>query len=260
MNGGNQGARSSRIRRNFTSKGPDAWSMLFPDTVRNSNTGDHEKSFDYVLRHTQYRIRDLLRLTRECVEHEAVNREISVDDVLGGRQGQRISERNIRAAIVKACKGTATDRILEGNRRFPGLAEDAELLRGIAVPFKIGEVKKRMERRSDGARREIVGVLNNLWNSSIIGLQINGRSVDSVKQLKASLDTGTLSQIDKDQKNAVFYVFDYATDKNILDIVNTFDGEDGKSEHNDIDVNLVLHPMLFEYLDARVNEKHPIGI
>lgn len=250
-----------RVRRSFTEKGPkDAWSALFPETVRNSNTGDEENSFDYIVRHTQYRIRDLLRLSRECIEHEAVNQDIQMDDVLSSKNGIKISEKSIRAAVIKVCKSTSIERILEGDRRFPGLSEHADKLRGIAVPFSVDDVKKRFFNSDGTSGVDVIKALDNLWNCGVVGVQITAGTDAALKQLKASLESGTQSRFSAEQKKGIFYLFEHSSDKNLIDIINTFDGINGKGEHNDISVALILHPMLFEHLDARVNEKHPIGV
>ena len=69
-----------------------------------------------------------------------------------------------------------------------------------------------------------------------------------------------MARFDELKGQAVFYVFEHFTEKGFADIINTYDGSAGRSEHTDISLKLVVHPMLFELLDVRVSEPHPIGI
>lgn len=251
-----------RIGRPFARKGTaDAWDALFPGTVKNRGSGHPEEAFDYLVRHSQYRVRDVLRLTRECVEHESELRTTTKDDVLYGRGGLRLSERAITSAVAKTCRMTANERVIEGERRFPGLREATEALRGMKVPFTSTELKKRLQRRADPALdHDFLRTVDNLWNSGIIGVQLKASSLAAVNQLIASFDTVCMASRDQQGQRAIFYVFEHATDRRITEILKTFDGADAKVDVTDIALALTVHPMLFEHLDVRVEEPLPVGV
>jgi len=248
-----------RIRKSFLERSTlDAWDALFQSTVRNSNTNDPEDTFAYILRHSQYRVRDILRLTREVVEYEAVYREETPDDVLHGRGGRKVSEKSIRAAIRETCRKTAIERVLEAQRRFPAITDYVEALRGLVIPFTVDDLKRRLRRRSEGDHPAAINkMLDWLWSSGIVGLQLKASSKAALNQLAASFGTSGLAIEYKDEAGGVFYLFEHLEDRTINDILNTY-GE--SSEHLDIRAKLVVHPMMFEYLDIRPVEDHPIGI
>lgn len=252
-----------RVGRSFVAKGnQDAWSALFEPTVRNSVTKTPEDSFEYVLRHSQYRVRDVLRMTRMAVEYEAVKREVHVDSVLRGRGGLKVTEKILNAAIRRACNDTSVERVLEASRRFPDIGRYIEALRGISVPFDFNELtKKRWSSILEGKPKdEVFKAFEQLWSSGIIGIQLHAQSKAAVDQLTGSIGTGCLSRAKRSETEAVFFVFDHLSDRKPYDILTTFDHSEGEKEHKDIKAKIVAHPIMFEYLDVRTTSEIPIGI
>ena len=251
-----------RVGRSFSAKGnQDAWAGIFNPTVRNSVTGTHEETFSYILRHSQYRVRDILRMTRMAVETEAVSRDVDVDTILHARGGLKVTEKSLRAAVRRACSDTSTERVLEATRRFPHVSEHIESLRGIAIPFDFNALKKRWSHHATSTSTDVVfRAFDELWRSGIIGIQLRALSKAATSQLKGSIGSGCLSRSMQSDSGAVFYVFDHLSDRKPYEILTTFDHSGGKNEHHDIRANIVVHPMMFEYLDVRPLEDHPIGI
>lgn len=252
-----------RVRRSFTATPQnDAWSALFADRVKNANHSiqQSEDTFSYVLRHSQYRVRDILRLTREAVEYEASVRGVSVDDVVSSRH-LRVTERSIRASIRRTCKQTAEERVLEAGRRFQDFASIIEAVRGISVPFTVADLKRRIQKRGFDRPDDIVlKHLDTLWSGGVLGLQIRTRSPQSVSQVSGAFGPTTRSSHLPGANDGVFYLFAHTTDRRAHDIISTYDAVNGQSDEADTDVKLVVHPMMFEYLDIRINETHPVGV
>jgi hypothetical protein len=211
------------------------------------------------LRHSQYRIRDLLRLSREVVEHEADQRQETVESVLIGRGGRKISEKSVRDAVAITCKKTSIERILEGDRRFPGFQMYVEALRGISVPFDFSDLKRRLDRRTNmdapSTPYDFRLVRDHLWSAGVLGLRLSASTEDAVKQVVASFGNDVIKR-NPDNRSATVYLFEHSCEKSIGDIINTFD----TNEAHDIFVKPILHPMMFEFLDARVKSSYPIGI
>ncbi|SPF78152.1 P-loop ATPase, Sll1717 family [Pseudoprimorskyibacter insulae] len=252
-----------RVGRSFVQKGTqDAWSLLFEPFVRNSVTRTPEDSFEYVLRHSQYRVRDVLRMTRMAVEFEAVKREVDTDTVLRGRGGLKVTEKSFNAAIRRACADTSVERVLEASRRFPGIGRYIEALRGISVPFDFNELKKRRWSHllSEDEKDGVFKAFDQLWSAGIIGIQLHAQSKLAVDQLKGSIGSSCLSKSNRSESEAVFYVFDHLSDRKPYEILTTFDHSDGGNEHHDIQTKIVVHPIMFEYLDVRPVSEFPIGI
>ena len=90
--------------RTFT-RSFDAWSILFEDYTINEHCKPkiREDSFLYLLRHTHYRPRDIQRLVRLAVEKFAYLSDISVDDVLLGKDGRKVTGSVIRETPSENC-------------------------------------------------------------------------------------------------------------------------------------------------------------
>lgn len=259
-----------RVRRSFQRKGPvDAWSALFGEAVINRSCGNiREESFDYILRHSQYRPRDILRMAREIVEHEVASRtssedsksNIAIDEVLLGRGGRKISEKNIRAAVRRTAHQTAVDRIIEAERRFPIVRELSECIRGMAIPFSAADLKRRIESHF-GPRAERIDLseaVEKLWHSGIIGVEITTHTPSAAQHISSVYSSGVRSPTSGGRTER-FYLFEYNADRDITQIVRGFP-EEGLNEQGDAEYALVLHPVMFEYLSARRVNEYVIGV
>ena len=88
---------NKRIEHEFTlsrkparRRGKDAWEELFGEKIRNVWNGKNEDTFQYFLRHTHHRTRDMIRLARNAVKAhvDTLTKEYgdaNVDDVFLGK-------------------------------------------------------------------------------------------------------------------------------------------------------------------------------
>lgn len=128
----------------FNKDTPDYWSLLFENKVINGfcEPSIHEDySFDYFLRHTHYRARDLLRLARICVEEYANNYNVSLNDTLK----IQIPAQSIKETFRKIGSRQAEYLITEGSRRFPELVELEKHIAGLPILFTKEDLKKRID-------------------------------------------------------------------------------------------------------------------
>ena len=97
----------------------DAWSCLFEPRVHNDYCSPpvSEDSFDYVLRHTHHRARDLQQIARRAVDSSAESRHIPVDEVLFGKGGARISGTTIRKTLQSFGPEWPQLLLIEGGRQ-----------------------------------------------------------------------------------------------------------------------------------------------
>jgi hypothetical protein len=107
------------------------WTPFFGSTLTNSR-GLRERSFPYILRHTQLRPRQLIVLANEIAQH-------AVDS----KNFPRFSEANIRDGIKAAEKRLATEVISAYSSVYPKVGLILDVLTGMPAIFKGSELDKR---------------------------------------------------------------------------------------------------------------------
>jgi len=123
-----------RVKR-IKSYSQDPWELLFEKQMISDNYAQpmvFEESFDYILRYTHYRPRELQRLARESVISCAKLNLGDPDDVLRGTGGIKISGEHIRKAIENVIDDTAEDLLVEAERRFPQIKRIQWAVRGVS--------------------------------------------------------------------------------------------------------------------------------
>lgn len=238
-----------RVHRQFTGKGmQDAWSTLFEPTVRNEHCRPifNEDSFEYVLRHTHHRPRDLQRLARKSVEHCKGVLQRDADDILSGASGIKVNGVHIRDAIASCTRETTDSLVTEAARRFPSFSEITERLRGITVPFTTDDLRKRLP------GIDIARAIDELWQSGVMGVEV----IVTDDNQAPTLPKQTL-KINKDlhgREHKRYYFFEYNWDGEANELLMRYRSPGSE-------VRCVLHPKTFEYLlPANVTSEYPIGI
>jgi len=245
-----------RTGRSFR-KGPrDAWYTLFGDSVLNDHCEGriYEDSFCYVLRHTHYRPRDLMHFAREVVEGYASSEKKTLDSVLIGRRGEKISASILRETLRRTCPVSINDRLMpEIKRRYPGVEERIKAsLTGIAVPFTLENLAGRIDRANINI--DLLELVDQLWTSGIIGVEITPKSEQILQSLRGILGREGFRQYTSDRRRIYkWYFFEYNWDGKPIELINRY----AKSE--DTEAKLVLHPRTFEYLQPTVSRHCPIG-
>lgn len=74
----------------------EAWGMLFPKTVKNVVYGHLENSFDYIVRHTLYRPRHLLRILNAI---ETASKDSIVSENIFRRTVRNMASKNVQAFL-----------------------------------------------------------------------------------------------------------------------------------------------------------------
>ncbi len=252
----------ARVKRPFSPKaGRDAWSVLMGQTITNKHCTERlkEDTFLYVLRHTHRRARDVLRVSRMAVEYAAtrLSSPHGLDDILRSHGPPIIENSALRAAVKEYCRSTIDIRIAEAGRRFPGLRACVEQLFGLAVPFSTSDLDKRLKSMRDAycGTANVSEALLRLWNAGLIGLEIYATDASKVESLQQRLGSGLRTYgADHQIKYRRWYVFEYNTRReNFTSTMQGYTNEDG------IVVNLILHPMTFEYLTPVVARDCPKG-
>lgn len=245
------------IGRAYTQKGTgDAWTALFDEHVVNDHCSPQfkEDSFNYILRHTHHRARDIQRFARDAFMYQLRSREgISEDDLLHGRGGRKIAERTVREAVRRTAGATGEERITEAGRRFPSVRVLADCLRGLRVPFALDDFKKRLENLGDKHQYPVRATLDTLWRAGIIGVEMTPLNPEGGKHLALALGTRAIRRYEAGgisiEKR---FFFEYNWDGDPWELLD-------RESLGEIKTELVVHPMTYEYLYPKVTRDYPIG-
>jgi hypothetical protein len=232
-----------------------AWDMLFAKTVRNLRCACDENSFSYFLRHTHHRTRDLMRLARTVIHTQAdlwrQNRPgLTTDDILGGNSGV-VTPTAIRQGVSESIRDSSEDRISEASRKYPNIRDIIDLLRGIDVPF----TESNFSARAKGRDEKVSEMIAMLWESGIIGFEIIPKPGADIPLIERNVGSHAVSEYTRQsgERGKRYFLFEYNTELSITHIERTFNDDQATRK-------IVMHPVFFESLGARVMQDYPIGV
>ncbi|MBV6639342.1 MAG: hypothetical protein KI791_01435 [Cyclobacteriaceae bacterium] len=158
-----------RVKRQYVRK-DEEMNMLLENTITNNycNPNIQENTFDYILRHTHYRPREVQRIMRMTLELCAEKIDRDPDFILRGTGGIKIPGSYIAEAIANYCRDASADLVEESMRRYPKLNDFIDSLKGMNVPFTTEELAHRLA----GTNVTINQALEILWESGFIGIEI----------------------------------------------------------------------------------------
>ena len=220
-------------------------------SVHLGNPGQ-EDSFDYILRHTHHRARDVQKFARVCVETFAEEKNKSLDDVLHGRGGAKISQSCIRQVVREESRRMADLLEAEGARRFTILHRLLDELRGLTVPFTVQDLNGRVARLNG---IDVNSALDMLWWCGVIGVVICAKDPRHVQDLREKLGDDTLRQyqLGGGVKVCAWFLFEYSWSGRGSELIARHENSD------QVDAKLILHPQLFEHLNAHPDRDIPYG-
>ena len=255
--------------------GIDEWDFVFGKHIKNPKVGVVENTFEYVLRHTHYRTRELMRFARRAAEIEANEADKSVFEVLIRKNDRIISETSVRAAVEEESRTTAKERIVEGNRLYDEVEVIVEALKNMPCPFSIDEAGKRLAYiEEEVAKVGVIKSMDMLWSCGIIGAVITANDADQARYIESKYGSATkaanLPRYKKRRSIAAdvneygykkqgkfrFFVFEHNTPR---DDVNVTDLDKYGSDKEGVTVEWVFHPMMFEYLGIRLKNDYVVG-
>lgn len=252
-------------RVNRRSAKRDAWNELFPKRINHRDSGQNffEDSFLFVRRHTHWRPRELLRITRMAVEKQSSRLNQSVEDVL--RRGQ-IEGGVIEDTVNEFCRTKFENELTEEAKRRYGDLKTKEImvsLYGLSNPFCLEDlnrkIKKSQKNLSDESRADnLMNVLKMLYDSGFIGIEIIPSTGAKILEdyLRIFGRETHISHKEPAQLN-LFYLFQYNYDKEISDAINIV------TNRADAELNIVFHPSTwsaFGAVSACTDDNHLIGI
>ncbi|MEP3431170.1 MAG: hypothetical protein ABJN98_20975 [Roseibium sp.] len=234
----------------------DEWSLLFDGEVRNRRCKCNEISFDYFVRHTHHRTRDLMRLARTAIHAEVDLRrrrqvDFSVDDLLKGGPGVFVTQEAMRIGVEEALKETSEDRITEASRRYPEVLVILDRLRGLTLPFKPDALTDRL---SD-IDIETDNAIEVLWECGFLGYRVCPKDKSELSTFERNIGEAAVYNFRTvhGELKKEYYLFEYNCDMMPAQIRRTFNGEFAQ-------VQLVIHPAFIENLGVVPPKEYPIGV
>ncbi len=237
----------------------DAWQALFEDRIADPYCKNrvYEDTFDYCLRHTHHRPRDILRLARRCVETQAELWDTSTDTVLKATHGTRITARAIGEAVRRECFDSAKELIIEASRRLADLEPLTAQLHGLSMPFTRDQLEKRLRDPHAPDTASSDRAINTLWDAGVLGLVASTDGEDAAHYLQAAFGTEARRRYtDGDnRKYTRWFWFEYNYDGSGQQLASRL------AALADLQSQFVIHPRLWQTIPpGPVNSPTPIGV
>jgi hypothetical protein len=253
-----------------TIKNVEPWNELFEDTIvhRNLKPKIREGSFDFFIRHTHYRPRELLRLVRFALERQAEKDGLSEENILSDPKSHRITEATMLESIQGYFDLNTTKLFLEEVKRKYGeyVCQDmVSLLNGISVPFSSEELNRRHRRffGNELAYFQLTELIDRLWESGIIGIELVPSSSRMSDETTKTLNDLTrifgkgpyraYNPVGENYSIHRWYLFDFNCEGSAANLLTAFD------KNENVNIGLILHPSLKQYFFSNSNCPCPIG-
>jgi len=234
----------------------DTWELLFEKYMTNPycNGKIREETFDYILRHTHHRPREMQRLCRMSVMQCAKRTGRPVDDIIAGKGNLKVVASDVREAIIEYCNDQIGDFREEVRRKFPDIPALEELIRGISVPFPLSELESRIKRF--GIEISLSHLFMELWDAGFVGIEVRCKNVEDPNHISALFSEHCHVQHSTQggKMHHRWYLFSYNWRSDPLEVFGTTDGSE------EIEINCVLHPRTFERFSRNVTHEWPIGV
>lgn len=228
-----------------------AWYELFHPTVRNGwvEPNFEENSFDYFIRHTHYRSRDLINLCKKCVEYAFNNGNYSsLDDVL--RTGY-ISQRIIKETFHDYNQDAAKELLEEAVRKYKGFNDYTEAIYRLPIIFSYDNLSARLQKY--GIDENTEEVILKMWESGFLGVTIETTDLNKIALIKTF--SNNIGRNDFNDFTRWTWFF-YNSKKTPIELIRMLEGVECKN------YGYCLHPKLFETYTPILRQKLnvPIGV
>lgn len=251
-----------RVGRNYSLKGgQDEWDILFEKQVENIsfNPPIIENSFDYLLRHTHYRNREIQSIARKCIEDifdEDNGLDFQNEDEFL-RKG-KITSYDIKRTIHKHNESYANLLIEEAARRFPEINQIINSLNKIEIPFSLNDLSRRINKND--LNISLDKIVDILWDSGVLGItaivknNLDSKKLDELFSKKGKYDFRDKKGHLYERWTWFFYNIDFTSPNSIINRLERIE--------NDIEYGFVLHPKTFEKFSPKMKTENnaPVGI
>jgi hypothetical protein len=248
-----------RYGRAYTAKGNvDAWNTLFDKQVRNQqvNPAVLEDSFEFVLRHTHHRPRDLQRIARKSVEMLSKESQKDLQSIFRGTGGLKVSGERLKQAVRALGKDEAGELITEAARRYGLVREIVDSMQGIRIPFDYDILAHRLGAKLKNRMISARDAITILWEAGIIGIEIVPKMPEEVGVNTDDLPKSAFRRIKNIENNEFvrWFLFEYSW---LPDPNGTYERF---NNFEDISAQFVLHPKVYYYVvPSHGTLQYPIG-
>lgn len=237
------------------------WYNLFEETILNEFCGHiYENTFQYILRHTHYRPRDIQRIARMIVENQAISYNCSIEDVFHHaiKDDRKICHATIQNTIRQISKDTIKIYCAEVSRKFPDIKHIIKELNGLPVPFSISDLKQKCKFTPLAIRKyDHMELIEILWECGLLGVELRLKGgISNIDTLFRQFTDIGYRNYSVDGKGVHrWYFFEYNWNGKPNQLLDKFN-ETSKFANS----KLVLHPKTFDDLLLSVDPSCPIGI
>lgn len=231
----------------------EAWAEIFPNEIPNGicDPQVNEDSFDYFLRHTHHRARDILRLVRTSVESHAEEHGADVDDVLRHRRAT-IGIPVIKDNFRKVCSQATRELLSEAARRYPEILKLEAVIRGMSQPFNLDDLKRRIEPLGISVLR----AAEVLWEAGVLGATAVPGDTEASRALTSVFtNDARMSYRNREGTSLERWTwYEYNWDGDLSDILAKLATVNLESS------GIVFHPKTYEYFSPTHKGKlSPVG-
>ncbi len=248
-----------RNGRSFKTKGDkDAWDTLFEKSIINKNCNPTvmEGSFDFAIRHTHHRPRDIQRIARKSVELFSKYSNKDITSIFRGVGGIKIPGARLKQAITNLSKENANELITEAGRRYKFVRQMVNCMKGMKIPFNSDTLADRITFSKSTWSLNPREIVSQLWSAGIIGFEITPKT-QKPDLWDGHFSKSTLRRIKniEGEEFVGWFLFQYSWK---ADAYGTF--EKYKNDP-DFSIKFIIHPMFSYYIvPSHNNIKYPIGI
>jgi hypothetical protein len=220
----------------------------------------NEDSFDYFIRHTHYRPRDILQLVKFCIytfieENEEVKSETEAFKFIAKYQ-KKISHDIIKNTFRDRGSELGYHVVREGKRKYKYLEPALTTLKGIRTPCSVRDFNKIIGKMNSTI--PFSTLIQSLWDSGILGIVVN-TSNDYVKKLIEAKFTSQLCVLFVEAKQSRYFWFQHICKEDNINQIKNF-LEQIELEVTSFEWNFLIHPKMYEYMNIRPSDTVPMGI
>ena len=228
-----------------------AWYELFDRSIERDSfeIPIKEDTFDYALRFTHHRPRDIQTLSRVALQVASEITGRTKEEILKGTGGIKIRGSHLRKAIHRyrpdACK-LLGEEYRRGNPKF---LEVLSIVQGLPARFGPDKLYKKLKDTQNPHE-----TISMLWDAGILGIELY---CDKDQQKFEAMLPQETRKKDKNIAGATVtrgYFFEYNFEDDIHDVLAKYKTTDPAR------IQFVLHPKCYDSLISRQTLKWPIGI
>ncbi len=235
------------------------WNDFFSDTVFNKVCKNKieatEQSFDYFTRHSSWRARDLLVLTREAIQDYCAKEDFTPAEFFSSPM--KVDEETIRKTITRLTEEFAQTRLTEYVKRNGYTEFGAQIFRGIRSPLTTEELFERIGTAFNAnTKPKQDDLLEELWDSELIGVAVEFLPDGSKGAFIQRFGDSCLKPLKGVERrhgvvNSVGFLFKGMTsdNMNITTVLSAFEN-----------AKLAFNPVFNEFLGLKVDSEYPIGL